>query len=691
MIAELFAPWSVPSFAPFITELIAPLGRVLLEFVWQGTAIGLSAWLLLAALRDARPQARYAVACFALLACLFAPLSSLWQLRGEHSDGLLVTTAAATTNTESTTSTMPVDRIWSNIASDWSLSIESGLPWIVALWLLGVVLMLLRAAAGVLWVQRVRECATLAIGDDLQRRFDALVARMRVGRSVRLRAIASGVDAIDSPIVSPMAAGVLAPIVILPTALLARMPIDLLEALIAHELAHVRRHDYLVNLLQTIVEALLFYHPVVWWLSRRIRHERELVADDIAVQALDAPRRLAVALAELDRLRAEYDDAAHDIAGFPVMLSQAAHGGQLMSRIQRLVKPKRPALGNALVVPLFGLAAIGLACYAYAQSDYSKSLSKQSLIANASSSNSALAQGSSRALPSPHISAEQAQAGVSGLTVTGKLDTDMSHRKEHEGYALVRHGQERFSISGDLDDIDRIKAAKSRIDGDFLWFSRDGKDYVVRDPATVARVNSAWRASAANEAKLQALSAEMESKSQAVQDLAHRVSAQHMQRAQDQAQTYARIAEIREIVAAKNLGERQAQIAQQQLRLEAQLDAELENSRGRNHRKIEDEIAALEAESEKVEAEMQAIEAEMEAKGAEVEGRVEADMAKMESDLEAKLEAATEPLETLGNQMEALSEQQQRIMADVDREIMREIDRALRENLAEPAPSDSEQ
>ena len=113
----------------------------------------------------------------------------------------------------------------------------------------------------------------------------------------------------------------------LPAALLARMPAGLLEALLAHELAHIRRHDYLVNLLQAVVEALLFYHPVVWWLSRRIRHERELIADDLAAEALGDRRSLALALSELDRMLGA--TAAGPIPRF----AHAAHGGQLMSRI----------------------------------------------------------------------------------------------------------------------------------------------------------------------------------------------------------------------------------------------------------------------------------------------------------------------------------------------------------------------
>jgi D-alanyl-D-alanine endopeptidase (penicillin-binding protein 7) len=94
----------------------------------------------------------------------------------------------------------------------------------------------------------------------------------------------------------PITLGFWRPVVILPAALLSGLPVDLLEALLAHELAHIRRWDYLVNLLQSLVEGLLFFHPVVWWLSRRMRIEREQVADELGALTLRDPSHMALAL-----------------------------------------------------------------------------------------------------------------------------------------------------------------------------------------------------------------------------------------------------------------------------------------------------------------------------------------------------------------------------------------------------------
>ena len=116
------------------------------------------------------------------------------------------------------------------------------------------------------------------------------------------------------------------PVVLLPASALAGLTPQQLEAILAHELAHIRRHDYLVNLLQTLVETLLFYHPAVWWLSRRIRIERENCCDDLAVSLCGDPCTYARALADLEALR-----------GPARSLAMAANGGSLLQRVRRLL------------------------------------------------------------------------------------------------------------------------------------------------------------------------------------------------------------------------------------------------------------------------------------------------------------------------------------------------------------------
>src|SRR5262249_13851986 len=117
----------------------------------------------------------------------------------------------------------------------------------------------------------------------------------------------------------PTVIGWLKPVVLVPASALAGLAPHQLEAVLAHELAHIRRHDYLVNLMQTLVETLLFYHPAVWWLSRRIRLERENCCDDLAVHLCGDPYTYARALADLEQLR-----------GGRRQLALAATGGSLL-------------------------------------------------------------------------------------------------------------------------------------------------------------------------------------------------------------------------------------------------------------------------------------------------------------------------------------------------------------------------
>jgi HEAT repeat protein len=146
-----------------------------------------------------------------------------------------------------------------------------------------------------------------------------------------------------------MVIGWLHPVILLPASALTGLTPQQLEAIIAHELAHIRRHDYLINLLQALIEALLFYHPAVWWVSRQIRQEREHCCDDLAVTVCGDARAYARALLEMEQLRAA---GPH--------LAMAANGGSLLPRIQRLVgaEPKRANRFGGLSAGVIALTTV---------------------------------------------------------------------------------------------------------------------------------------------------------------------------------------------------------------------------------------------------------------------------------------------------------------------------------------------
>jgi len=250
-----------------LNAVIPALGWSLLHFLWQGLLIGCVAALLLHALRNARPQARYLVACSALLLCAALPLANFaWRLADAADTGYVLPapleTAAiaaipgAADGQGAETALVDVDAM-----ASWEYLLRRQMPWLVLLWAAGAALMTLRLSLGLQWV-RTRTLPNHYHADaGWQARATALAQRMGIRRPVRL-----GVS--DDALEGPITAGILRPIVLLPASLVSGLPPDLLEALLAHELAHVRRHDYLVNLVQSGIEIFLFYHPSVWMLSQ---------------------------------------------------------------------------------------------------------------------------------------------------------------------------------------------------------------------------------------------------------------------------------------------------------------------------------------------------------------------------------------------------------------------------------------
>jgi D-alanyl-D-alanine endopeptidase (penicillin-binding protein 7) len=314
-------------------DIVASVGWTLLHFLWQGALVGCATAIAMTVLRNARPESRYLVACTGLFLCLAWPALELaLRLRGDSGTGgdAMVLFAAGLV------AGSPVDE-------GWGALLAGQLSWIVGTWAVCALAMALRMVAGLLWIGRAAQ-----EGQDpaWQARIERMAAAFGIDRALRLRVV--------ERLGSPVTAGWWRPVVLVPAALVSSMPAHLLEALLAHELAHIKRHDYLVNLGQNVVETLFFYHPAVWWISRRIRVERELIADDFAARQLGEPRRLALALSELEKLQF----STHHLA-------QAANGGDLMSRIKRLIRPDTQALNWKAAIPVLGLA-MGAAVFAHA-------------------------------------------------------------------------------------------------------------------------------------------------------------------------------------------------------------------------------------------------------------------------------------------------------------------------------------
>jgi beta-lactamase regulating signal transducer with metallopeptidase domain len=207
-----------------------------------------------------------------------------------------------------------------------TIAIEQMLPLLVTLWIAGLCFCAVRLLGGLAVVARVKRYQTSPASNEWQQRLAALARRMHVrGRD----AISLHVSA---NIRTAAVIGWLRPVILVPASALTGLAPQQMEAVLAHELAHIRRHDYLVNLLQSVVETLFFYHPAVWYLSARVRTEREHCCDDDAVAVVGDPVTYAGALTDLEMLR----------QGAPA-LAMAANGGSLLRRIERLLSPRSEA------------------------------------------------------------------------------------------------------------------------------------------------------------------------------------------------------------------------------------------------------------------------------------------------------------------------------------------------------------
>ncbi|MFH1741984.1 MAG: M56 family metallopeptidase, partial [bacterium] len=352
---------------PFVHQF----GWILVHFIWQGLAVAFLLAVLLQILRRRSANCCYIVACCAMLLMAALPLVTLvkglaptarqaLQTAQRPADvyekpvDLESTTSAGSTTTppaeqdlsQQIPGPLPAPKSRLFVRYDIPTLIEPYLPATVLLWLLGVFTLSVWRMGGWVELQRFKRRHVKPLCDEWKERIEFLVWKVGVSRPVRV---------VESAIVQiPSTIGWLKPVILVPTSALTGLPPKQLEAIIAHELAHIRRYDYLINLMQTAVETLFFYHPAVWWVSRRIRIEREHCCDEIAVAVCGDAYSYASALTKLEEFR-------HTSA----QLAMAADGGHLSNRIRHVlnIRSPRSSQSNAWAAGPVGIAITALLCF----------------------------------------------------------------------------------------------------------------------------------------------------------------------------------------------------------------------------------------------------------------------------------------------------------------------------------------
>ena len=316
-------------------NVVSGLGWALLHFVWQGAVIGLLAGVALRLCQDAR--VRYGVACLAMALMVLC-----------FGVTVVVSTPQQTLSVQEAFAVQVGGAGGAGPFVSGATDLRSVLPWLVGLWLVGVFLLGLYRIGGWLMVRRLRRFGVCAVTQDWQSRVCELARRMRVSKPVVL---------LESSLVEvPVVMGWLRPVLLMPVGMLAGMPVVQVEAILLHELAHVLRQDALVNLMQTVVESVLFYHPAVWWASTVMREEREKCCDDLVVAMQGDARSYAIALLTLEERRTMRQEPA-----------MAATGGNLMNRVRRLMQQPEEPRGVAGLFVSIGIVLSFFCLFAFAQ------------------------------------------------------------------------------------------------------------------------------------------------------------------------------------------------------------------------------------------------------------------------------------------------------------------------------------
>ena len=333
-----------------IAELISKdwanaLGWTLLHSIWQGLIILLLVAIFLRWIPTLHSATRYAIACSGLVLFVVATLTTFIYLH--H----------GTTNLAHERSGIPGVNYISNPviqlpSSTWALDVSSAIQKIMPLvlmgWMAGFLFFTLRLSSGVFYSYRLRSEST-PIDNEWYAYIQNISQKLGINRVISLAESA----AINAPIVI----GYFNPLIVIPVGMLTGLTPEQLETIFLHELAHIKRHDYLINFIQSVIETVFFFNPFVWKLSDIIRREREYCCDDVVVRQHGGVKAYAYALTQL----AERRLAPHTFA-----LSLAEDKNQLLNRIRRIMENsvKNCSGKSRLMIPAILLFA-GLLCISW--------------------------------------------------------------------------------------------------------------------------------------------------------------------------------------------------------------------------------------------------------------------------------------------------------------------------------------
>ena len=333
-------------------SVVSALGWTLLHSVWQGTLLAAIAFAGFFLLRKSAASLRYNIGIVFLSLQIIISVGTFTYY--QQRTALVNVKPQATFITKTLTESVNTPVLNYNLpltikAQQW---LNMHINELVICWLIGACLLMLRFAGGWIYTEHLRSKARIVMNKEWRIRFGVLTAKLNISQSVEFRETAK--------ILTPMVIGTLRPVVLIPLGFLTGFSTSQIEAILAHELAHIRRNDYLVNMLQSLVEVVFFFHPALWWLSEKIRTEREHCCDDIALTVCEDKMALARALVKV----AEWQSAPYLAMAF------ASKKPLLLQRIRRVmgVAPQSGKLrANWPLTIIFLSLLLGFSMYAVGQ------------------------------------------------------------------------------------------------------------------------------------------------------------------------------------------------------------------------------------------------------------------------------------------------------------------------------------
>ena len=334
--------------------IVQALGWTLLHAIWQGVGVVLAAAVMLFLLKKRSSALRYGVGISGLVLQIIASVATFTYY---YQPLKMSSSGAAVSASKIAAPYVATGLNYAKIALPWYkqvlLFLQSHLDNIVLAWSIGVLVLVVRMIGSWVYVQQLKAEGIRLTDASVQTLFKKLTVALRIRQTVHLFE--------SVRVTTPMVIGFIKPVVLLPIGLATGLSTKQIETILAHELAHIKRHDYLVNLLQSIVEIFYFFHPALWWLSAKVREEREHCCDDLAVQICGDKMAFAQALTQVEVFRQTPQLAM----GF------ASKKGMMLRRIQRILgvaeKRQERLGGNGLILIL--LLVVGVSVYAFQPQD----------------------------------------------------------------------------------------------------------------------------------------------------------------------------------------------------------------------------------------------------------------------------------------------------------------------------------